>query len=154
MINLMIQAGFRPDRVANAGWGGPPARQRHERIRSSLLGKDDGEIRCPRIIRIGFRLEYGEDPLESIGQILAEEGYGSPEDLRGEIPIPDRPYICRPDPSAPQCTLLSSRALVLRNALMLGLCTTQLYDPARPVIWTRNSLTRSFELFDPEGFYA
>jgi hypothetical protein len=24
----------------------------------------------------------------------------------------------------------------------------------RPVIWTRSSLTRAFELFDPEGFYA
>ena len=51
MINLMIQAGFRPDRNANAGWGGPPARQRRERIRSSLLGKDDGEIRCPGYAR-------------------------------------------------------------------------------------------------------
>jgi hypothetical protein len=146
--------GLKGRKEANAGWGGPPARQRRERIRSSLLGKDDGEIRCPRILRIGFCLEHGEDPLESIGQMLAEEGYGSPEDLRGEIPIPDRPYICRPDQSTPKCTLLSSRAEVLRNALMLGLCTSQLYDPARPVIWTRSSLTRAFELFDPEGFYA
>jgi hypothetical protein len=149
----MLLHGLRGRKEANAGWGGPPARQRRERIRSSLLGKNDGEIHCPRIIRIGFRLEDGEDPLESVAQLLAEEGFGSPEDLRGGIPIPARPYICRPDPS-PQCTLRSSRAEVLCNALMLGLCTSQLYDPARPVIWTRSSLTRAFELFDPEGFYA
>lgn len=154
MINLMIQAGFRPDRVANSGWGGPPVRQRRERIRSSLLGKDDGEIRCPRIIRIGFALTVSQNPLEILEGILAEEGYGSPEDLRQEVPIPRKAYICRPDKSTPQCTLHSSRGEILKNALMLGLCTTQLYDPSRPVIWTRSSLTRAFELFDPEGFYA
>lgn len=139
---------------ANAGWGGPPARQRRERIRSSLLGKDDGEIRCPRIIRIGFDLTADQNPLEILQEILAQEGYGSPEDLRGEMPIPEKPYICRPDKATPNCTLRSSREEVLKNALMLGLCTSQLYDPSRPVIWTRSSLTRAFELFDPEGFYA
>ena len=70
MINLMIQAGFRPDREANSGWGGPPVRQRRERIRSSLLGKDDGEIRCPRIIRIGFALTVNQNPLEILEGIL------------------------------------------------------------------------------------
>jgi hypothetical protein len=153
MINLMIQAGYRPDHHANAGWG-PPARTRRERISSSLLGRDDGEIRCPRVIRLGFHLLPGENPLESIGTLLAEEGYGSPEDLRTDIPIPDRPYICRPSLSKAPCPLSAPRADVLRQALMLGLCTLQLFDPARPVIWTRGSLTRVVDLFDPEGFYA
>jgi hypothetical protein len=37
---------------------------------------------------------------------------------------------------------------------MLGLCTAHLYDPGRPVLWTRASLKRVLELFEPGGFYA
>ena len=37
---------------------------------------------------------------------------------------------------------------------MRGLCTAQLYDPARPVLWTQAALKRRLELFDPAGFYA
>ncbi len=36
---------------------------------------------------------------------------------------------------------------------MLGLCTAQLFDPARPIIWTRSSLSRVVDLFDLQGFY-
>ena len=43
---------------------------------------------------------------------------------------------------------------VLEQALLLGLCTAQLFDATRPVLWTHASLTRGLELFDPEGFYA
>ena len=43
---------------------------------------------------------------------------------------------------------------ILEQALLLGLCTAQLFDPARPVLWTQASLTRGLELFDPAGFYA
>jgi hypothetical protein len=37
---------------------------------------------------------------------------------------------------------------------MLGLCTNQIFDPGRPVLWTATSLTRTVELFDQRGFYA
>ena len=43
---------------------------------------------------------------------------------------------------------------VLEQALLLGLCTAQLFDAERPVLWTQASLTRGLELFDPTGFYA
>ena len=43
---------------------------------------------------------------------------------------------------------------VLEQALMLGLCTAQIFDADRPVLWTETSLTRAVELFDPVGFYA
>ena len=43
---------------------------------------------------------------------------------------------------------------VLRHALLLGLCTAFQFDPARPVLWTRASLTRRVELFEPAGFYS
>ena len=141
-------------RWANSGWGRPRARQREERIRSTLLGRDDGPIRCPRMLRIGFDLTAGQDPLEVLEGMLADAGCSTPEELRRVVPLPDRPYICRPDPGAPPCTLGSPRAEVLRHGLMLGLCTAQLYDPSRPVIWTRGSLSRVLELFDPKGFYA
>jgi hypothetical protein len=137
---------------ANAGGGGPRLHYRKERITSSLLGKDDGEIRCPRIIRIGFDLKSGEDPLERLNRLLLEEGYDRPEDLLKDIWIPDRRYVCRPS-TVPLCTLDAAPDEVFRHALMLGLCTAHLFDPARPVIWTRSSLSRVLDLFDPQGFY-
>ena len=137
---------------ANAGWGGPPSRLRRERIVSSLLGKDDGEIRCPPVIRVGFALRNGEDPLELLQALLVDEGYDSLEDLKANIAIPDKRYICRPY-LHPECRLDAPPSEVLRQALILGLCTAQMFDPQRPVIWTRSSLTRVVELFDPAGFY-
>ena len=140
-----------PDRHANSGYG-RPSRSRRERITSSLLGRDDGEIRCPRVMRIGFDIRQGEDPLERLHDLLIDEGYQRPEDLRERFEIPDRPYICRPATHA-GCALDAPPAEVLRQALMLGLCTAQLFDPARPVIWTRSSLSRVVDLFDLQGFY-
>ena len=137
---------------ANAGWGGPPSRQRRERITSSLLGKDDGEIRCARVIRVGFSLLKGEDPLEILEERLIDEGYDSLEDLKASIAIPDKRYICRPY-LHPECRLDANPAEVFHNALILGLCTAQMFDPESPVIWTRASLSRVVELFDPAGFY-
>jgi hypothetical protein len=47
-----------------------------------------------------------------------------------------------------------NRRRVLKQALMLGLCTAHVYDPARPVLWTAASLSRGLDLFEPQGFYA
>jgi hypothetical protein len=44
--------------------------------------------------------------------------------------------------------------VVLEQALVLGLSTKSLFDPTRPVIWTRASLTRRLNLYEVEGFYA
>ena len=138
---------------ANSGWGGPPARWRKEHIRSSLLGKDDGDIRCPRVIRLGF-YQPDDDLLDFLYDLLAKEGYGRSEDLRDDIAIPEKPYICRPTKEPAPCFMSAPTREILRHALMLGLCTSQLYDPSRPIIWTKNSLTRVIDLFDPEGFYS
>jgi hypothetical protein len=153
MITPTFISGDEPRRWANSGWG-PPARKRSERIRSTLLDRDDGEIRCPLIIRLGFSLLPGENPLEYLSALLAEQGVGSPEDLRHELEVPDMPHICRPNPNKAPSNLTAPTTEVLWHALMLGLCTAQVYDPRRPVIWTRGSLTRVIDLFDPEGFYA
>ena len=153
MITPTSISGPEPGRWANSGWG-RPARQRSERIHSTLLDSDDGEIRCPLIIRLGFSLLPGENPLECLSELLAEQGFDSPEDLRHEIEVPDMPHICRPNPKKAPSNLAGPTTEVLWHALMLGLCTAQVYDPRRPVIWTRGSLTRVVDLFDPEGFYA
>ena len=153
MIASMHYRALPREQNANSGWGGPPARWRKERIRSSLLGKNDGEIRCPRIIRLGFYLP-GDDLLDYLNELIAAEGYSRSEDLRHDIAIPDKPYICRPTKEPGPCAMSAPCKEIMRHALMLGLCTAQLYDPSRPVIWTKNSLTRVVDLFDPEGFYS
>jgi hypothetical protein len=88
--------------------------------------------------------------------IMAEAGFTSYEDLRLAITLPENRLICRLQ-SAPVKRLSvarSSRFEVLEQALWLGLCTPQIFDPERPVLWTESSLTRTLELFDPAGYYA
>jgi hypothetical protein len=140
-------------KLANSG--GPMSRTRKERIVSTLLGNDDGAIRCPRIVRVGLDFPVG-DPVEVVTAILNEEGYASPEDLRGELDVPGRPLIARPCTERAGIVHASydARRDVLWHALVLGLCTALVYDPSRPVLWTQASLTRRLELFDPAGFYA
>ncbi len=148
-------------RTKYANSGGPSSRTRKERIRCSLLGSDDGPVHCPRIVRVGIAFP-NVDPVEFLTTMLQEEGYGSPEDLRGELAIPGHPLIARPFQefvgSVPFPAVVhasyDARRDVLWNALVLGLCTAQVYDPSRPVLWTQTSLTRRLELFDPAGFYA
>jgi hypothetical protein len=43
--------------------------------------------------------------------------------------------------------------VILRDALILGLATASIYDPARSLLWTNASLTRRLELYDPRNFY-
>ena len=139
--------------LANAG--GPMSRTRTERVRSSLLGRDAGWIRCPSVIRLG--LDFGgRDPLDTLRGLLHAEGALTAEDLRPRFPLPGRALICRPLPGdAARLSLDEAEPPdVLRQALLLGLCTAHRFDPERPVLWTRASVTRALELFDPEGFYA
>jgi len=135
--------------------GGPMSRIRTEHLASTLLGKDEGAIRCPRVIRLGLAFAAA-DCVETLERLLVEAGHAGPESLRSVFSIPEKRLVCRPLP--PGAGRLSAergnRAEVLRQALMLGLCTAQLYDPARPVLWTTSSLGRGLELFDLEGFYS
>ncbi len=141
--------------VLRANMGGPMSRTRTETVASSLLGKDDGEIRCPCVIRLGLHFA-APTRVEALENLLAEAGYADPEDLRGVFQLPERRLVCRSlPPDAPRLSAASGqRTAVLRQALMLGLCTAQIYDPARPVLWTEASLGRGLELFDLDGFYS
>jgi len=126
------------------------------RIASSLLGQEDGHIRCPRVIRLGLQFPEGVDPVAYANTVLTDQGHSHPEDLRDRFAPPERPYVCRAAPlDAPRLDVANAKAEeVLRQALLLGLCTAHRYDPLRTVLWTQASLTRALELFDAEGFYA
>ncbi len=153
--------------VLYANIGGPASYPRKQRINSSILGrktisssilgKDDGFSRCPLVMRLCLIFEDGEDPVAVIAGILKREGYTSPEELRGKFSLPEGRLICRPVSVSLRhgglVVKTAGRDKVLEQALLLGLCTSQIFDPARPVLWTTGSLTRALELFDPAGFY-
>jgi hypothetical protein len=142
----------RDDILANSG--GPMSRTRKEAVRSSLLGKRQGDIVCPRRMKLG--LDFGgKDPLEVMIAMLAAGGIASPEGLRGVVGRIPGPMLCGVDPQIkPLRVEESDPNLVLRQAFLLGLCTAVFFDPSRPVLWTRASLTRRLALFETAGFYA
>ena len=138
-----------------ANSGGPMSRTRTEHIRLTLLGRDAGDIDCPLVLRLG--LDFGEaNPRSMLNSLLEQAGLLTPEDLRSRVELPPAPLLCRPLPdSIPRLEVATAEPdEVLRQALLLGLCTAQRFDPERPVIWTSASLGRALELFDPRGFYA
>jgi len=140
------------ERLANSG--GPMSRRRTERISVSVLGNDSGAVRCPRVLRVG--IDFGRrSPLVCVRELLKQCGFATEQQARAAVALPPEACICRPDPAptpAPYASLDPEECLF--QALVLGLCTPCLYDPARPLLWTRTSLTRRLELFDGRGFYA
>ena len=152
----LVQAVFEPVApTLYANMGGPRSRTRTMHVSSTLLGNDDGLVNCPRVIRLGLEFE-GADPVDSVETILLAEGFWVPECLREKFVVPTGKLICRPAPPSAEKLSIHSDDVedVLCQALMLGLCTAQVFDPQRPVLWTETSLTRVLELFDPTGFYA
>ena len=134
--------------------GGPRSRTRRERLRATVLGRRAGTIRCPCSTVLALDFE-GADPLKTVNGLLAEAGIAGPEALKTILRPPETPAICRPNASIAGLKVASAELeRVLETALLLGLCTPWLYDPSRPVLWTRASLERRLELFDGEGFYA
>ncbi len=134
--------------------GGPRSRTRTERLQSTVLAKRGGVIRCPVTLPLALDFE-GADPVATMYALLEQQGINSPEDLRALFqPLPAS-TLCRVNPGVlPIKVATASPEEVLKTALMLGLCTAWLYDPVRPVLWTRASLARAVELIDGEGFYA
>ena len=138
-----------------ANTGGPASRRRTERVCASLLRDESAQIRLPRVIRAG--LHFGErEPLDAVLEALARAGLDDAELLRGRYAAPATPLLVRivPDARWGVQVARASDDSVLEQALLLGLCTAYQYDPARPVLWTRASLTRRVELYEPAGFYA
>jgi len=134
--------------------GGPRSRSRSERLYSTILGKDRGSVRCPRVIQVA--LDFGAaDPLEVVARLLEEAGIHDPEMLRGRFDVPREPCICQASRSPSSLSVEGGgRSEVLRQVLILGLSTSFHYDPGRPLLFTRTSLTRRLDVYDARGFYA
>jgi hypothetical protein len=151
-IAAEVQAQYFPH-WANSG--GPASRTVSSRLTSSLLGESQGPVRCPRVLRLA--LDFGKaDPVDCVNRLLTRARLGSAEELRATVAAPGGRLLASPIPEPAQRldVRTAPAAEVLGQALLLGLCTSFLYDPARPVLWTTKSLTRALELFDPAGFYA
>jgi hypothetical protein len=138
-----------------ANSGGPMSRQRTEHVVASVLRNDGARFRLPRVIRAGLHFG-GRDPLQAVLEVLARVGLDDAEALRERFAAPSEPLLARivPDARFGVHVATSSDESILRQALLLGLCTAFQYDPSRPVLWTRASLTRRVELYSPGEFYA
>jgi hypothetical protein len=136
--------------------GGPMSRRRTERVLATVLRDIPGAVHLPRVLRAGLKFMVGDEPVDRVLTALARYGLDDAERLRERFAIPGEAMIVRVVADAPWGVAASfaKDEAVLREALLLGLCTAWQYDPARPVIWTRTSLTRHVELHAPAGFYA
>jgi len=135
--------------------GGPMSRRRSERVVASMLREQSAQFHLPRVIRAG--LHFGDrDPLSAVLESLARVGLDDAELLRERYEAPATPLLARVVPDARWGVRVGQGTdeSILRQALLLGLCTSFQYDPSRPVLWTRASLTRRLELYEPAGFYV
>ena len=138
-----------------ANSGGPMSRRRTERVQASLLRTSSGPVHMPRVIRAGLR--FGDrEPIDAVLEALARAGLDDAELLRSRYAAPPTPLLVRVVPNAAWRIPVegASDDAVLEQALLLGLCTAFQYDPARPVLWTRASLTRCVVMHEAAGFYA
>ena len=141
--------------VQYANSGGPMSRRRTERVVASVLRDDASRIHLPRVIRAA--LHFGDrDPLSVVLESLARVGLDDAELLRERYPAPESPLLARVVPDARWGVRVGQGTddAVLEQALLLGLCTAWQYDPTRPVLWTRASLTRCVEMHEAAGLYA
>jgi hypothetical protein len=146
---------FIDEAAIRANSGGPASRKRTEHVCATMLRAEAREIRLPQAMRAG--LLFGDrDPLDTVLECLARAGYDDAERLRQCFEAPAASLLVRVVPDARWAVQVTcaSDAAILEQALLLGLCTPFQYDPARPVLWTRASLTRRVELYLPAGFHA
>jgi hypothetical protein len=134
--------------------GGPMSRSRELTLRATILGEGSDGICCPKVRQAA--LDFGgEDPVPYVHRLSEGLGYPSPEAAREALMHLSEPFVCFVSKRVKP--LRVSRAppeAVLETALILGLSTSSVFDPARPVIWTRTSLTRRLALYDIMGFYS
>lgn len=138
--------------VFRCNTGGPNSRSREQVICSSLLGAENGGI--PLVVQVALDFE-DFDPLETVHRILERSGVEDPQHLKRRYPSLPEPCICREfSADHPLRIRLASDEEVLSQVLWLGLSTRSYYDPSRPVLLTRASLTRQLQYFQGKGFYA
>jgi hypothetical protein len=133
--------------------GAPMSRRRSFRLQTSVLGADSGPISCPKFRTVALSFGWA-DPVLYIRRLLAELGYASPEAAQEVLLPAARPCVCTASAELYRTRVRDTRPeTVLEKALILGLSTTFVFDPERPVIWTRTSLTRRLAYYNFGGFY-
>lgn len=133
--------------------GAPMSRRRAFRLQTSVLGADSGPISCPKFRTVALSFGW-EDPVLYMRRLLAKLGYASPEAAQEVLLPAARPCVCTASAELYRTRVRDTRPeTVLEKALILGLSTTFVFDPERPVIWTRTSLTRRLAYYDFGGFY-
>ncbi len=134
--------------------GGPSSRQRNEIIGSTLLGTAKGRVGCPTVMSAALDFE-AFDPLHTAHALLRSAGIEDPDELRERYLLPDEPCICHPTVSLnPLRVATAAVDDVLLQVALLGRCTSSHYDPRRPILLTRASLTRQVVLYSGREFYA
>jgi hypothetical protein len=132
--------------------GAPMGRMLRRPFHSDLYWGDDGFQAVQKIMRVAIRFHHTQCPVEYMHGLLEKYGYDTPEDLREAFDHPQKRLMASPYLLECGCAWAHHQP-ALRNALILGLSTNSIYDPSRPVVWTRASLSRSLELVDTAGFY-
>jgi hypothetical protein len=137
----------------SGNYGRPARRTRREQLQGTLLGHAEGPVCCAKVRSVA--LQFGtRDPVATIWRLLQAAGFSDPEELRQVFPLPGTALVCRIDPApVPRRVRADRPRRALEDALWLGLATPWLLDPARPVLWTRASLTRRIEVFETGEFY-
>lgn len=131
------------------------SRRHSEHIASSILGERDPFLRIPLVLQVGLDFGASSSVRDLMENLLGEVGCSNPDELRDLFDHPVGRLMARPAPEQfrPKDVHSEPTEVVLREALILGLATASIYDPARPVLWTNASLTRRLELYDPRNFY-
>jgi hypothetical protein len=131
------------------------SRRHSERLASSILGERDPFLRIPLVLQVGIDFGACRSVRDFMDDLLNKVGCTDAEDLRDLFDHPNGRLMARPAPEQfrPKQVHSEPVEVILRDALILGLATASIYDPARPLLWTNASLTRRLELYDPRNFY-
>ena len=148
-----------PPRLENTG--GPMSRTRKERIQSEMLGNATLEIGWPQEHFVYLDHTGHKNVFERIDHCLGQLGFAGPEEASAGLGgMPGVSMHCRrlkssvnPARSDNGNANSQSPEESLRVALILGRCSEILYDPDKPVIWTRGRLVRPVRLYHAENFY-
>ncbi len=151
---MQAATAIRTDLQHECNSGAPMSRTRNERIQSTLLGASKDRVGLPRVLSVALNFE-AFDPLDTVYHLLASLGIEDPEALRVRYALPDEPCICHPSTNLKPLRVSTAEPdEVLRQVALLGLCSAIHYDPRRPVLLTRASLTRRMVLYSGRGYYA
>jgi len=156
-VNKRVEEFYPDPRKRWCNFGAPRNRTRTSRIQTTLFGDTEKKISWQWHERVGLIFEEGHSPLEYIENLLTESGFRSPDELRRAFEIPSNFLACRMLRNKETGFVKANSApaeVVLRQALILGYCGPDFYDPTRPVIWTRSRLVRKLELYETGDFYA